>query len=145
MRRQPFVFSLASWGQILPMIPSRESLVVGPRLFKEVPKEVLWQQSDWSLLVRGRWHRPEHILRLEGRAHVIGLRHKLRSVRQRSFDHLCLIYTLALALALTKGRAASAQLNQTCREHFALSAAGNVHAVARWPPQRKTSRMPPHV
>ena len=102
--------------------------------FAEVPAAMLGDESDWDLLLHGRWQEKENILRLEGRAHILGIRHKLRAQKHRCMDHLCLLDNMPLVLSLGKGRSSAPVLNQTCREHFALSVASDCCFLCRWVP-----------
>eukprot|EP00959_Pyramimonas_sp_CCMP1952_P207498 4340441-Pyramimonas_sp.AAC.1 len=85
-----------------------------------IPFGFAGRQEDWQLRVRGRWSAEERILRLEGRGAIVGVRHVLRCAENRGQDHLVLGDNLSLVLALSKGRAADPELNQTRREPGAL-------------------------
>ena len=92
-----------------------------PRGFAGLSEEMLFPMDAWKEVLFGRWSRDENILRLEGRALLIGLRRRLRALRSRGSLMLFLCDNLSLTLALTKGRSSGHLLNQTCREFCALS------------------------
>ena len=47
--------------------------------FNHVPSKAIGNFKDWSVRVSGRWTKEEDIMRLEGRALVMGYRHVLRN------------------------------------------------------------------
>ena len=126
----------------------------GDTNFEQVPSTILGDTgSDWQLRVRGRFAKAEDILRLEGRALIVGVRHLLRNTQLRGHRLLFLNDNMALTLALGKGRSTHFVLNQTCRELLALSIAGDLSVAVRWIPSEqnpadKGSRLPggpPHA
>ena len=90
------------------------------KTFKEVPADMLDPRA-WHVIFSGHWLHSENIIRTEGRAYLLGLRHKLRSVCHLFKRHLTLVDNLGRALALCKGRGSSHLTNSTCRQSFALN------------------------
>jgi len=105
-----------------------------PRGFASLDEEMLFPMDAWNEVLFGRWTREEDILRLEGRALLIGLRRRLRALRSRGSLMLFLCDNLSLTFAITKGRSSGHLLNQTCRELCALSICYNISVVVRWLP-----------
>lgn len=64
---------------------------------------MIGEESSWSLRVRGRFGRREDVMRLEGRALVIGVRHIVRNGAALGHGTV-LCDNLGLTLALGKGR-----------------------------------------
>ncbi len=101
-------------------------------LLDEVPAP--WLNGGWSTAFHGRWSGPEDIMRLEGRALVMSVRHALRSTQNLGHHLVFLCDNLALVLAVTKGRGSSPSLNATCRELSALSLLTGCSFHFRWVP-----------
>lgn len=100
-------------------------------IFDEVSPRLV-HRSDWKACVCGRWKDSENILRLEGRALILGLRHRLRSQCAAGRRQVFLSDNLSLVLALMRGRASSPQLLPVCRAAFAHSMFPDVHVSVRW-------------
>ena len=128
------VAELAELPEVTPAALDLDTLRRRTATFSEVPRGAIGDFAQWQLKVRGRWRGDEGILRGEGRALVLALRHRLRAVRARGRRILALVDNLALCLALGKGRAAAPAANRTCREVLALSVLGDVAVRARWIP-----------
>ena len=88
--------------------------------FMEVPAALLLDEA-WHVCFWGQWRESLNILRGEGRAAIMCARHALRSAHELGRRHTVLCDNLPLVLALSKGRANSLHLLQTCRELCALS------------------------
>ena len=99
-----------------------------------VPNSVIGTESEWKLVVRGRWSYPEHINRTEGRAAGIAFRHALRNCDHLGKRIVVLIDNLAVALSLAKGRASAKTMLRTCREIGCLSLFSGARLIARWVP-----------
>eukprot|EP00959_Pyramimonas_sp_CCMP1952_P142961 2992777-Pyramimonas_sp.AAC.1 len=78
-------------------------------------------------------------MRLEGRALIAGVRHRLRSTASLACVILSLCDNLGLTLALEKGRSSHCVLNQTCRVMAALSILTASSADVRWFPSEFNS------
>eukprot|EP00971_Amphidinium_carterae_P224378 4451388-Amphidinium_carterae.1 len=83
----------------LPVPPDHSAAVS----FAEVPKCVT-DREGWQLVCHGAWRFQENILRTEGRAAFLGLRHLLRTHRNFGCHLVQLVDNLPLALTLNKGR-----------------------------------------
>ena len=106
----------------------------GTTTFTAIGRDAIGDFEGWQLRVRGRFGTPENIMRLEGRALTMGLRHRLRALANRGKRWLCLCDNLSLVLSLAKGRSASPVLNSTIREVLCLSIIGDVQWIVRWIP-----------
>ena len=73
-------------------------------------------------------------MRLEGRARLIVVRHRVRALRHHSHRRLAFCDNLGLTLALGKGRAAAPHSNKCCRELLGSSIVADVSVVIRWLP-----------
>ena len=109
------------------------------RTFSEVESEVTHPFDSWVLAFQGRWAAAEDIMRTEGRASNLCVRHFLRKVQNHSKRCLILCDNLSLTLAFTKGRGSSIALNQCCRERCALALAVNGSFVTRWIPSERNA------
>ncbi|CAK0837915.1 unnamed protein product, partial [Prorocentrum cordatum] len=107
--------------------------------FEEIDPSFLLPLDSWKLKVLGRWRRPEDIMRLEGRALITGVRHRLRRAGALGHIILSLCDNLSLTLALDKGRSSHSVLNQTCRELAALSILTGSSVAVRWFPSELNS------
>ena len=72
--------------------------------FSPVPAELMGSCRDWTIAASGRWKRREGIMRGEGRALVLAIRHALLSSRLHGARILFLVDNMALALGVGKGR-----------------------------------------
>ncbi|CAK0792247.1 unnamed protein product, partial [Prorocentrum cordatum] len=102
--------------------------------FATVDSDVVFPMETWRNVTFGRWCREENILRLEGRALALGVRHKMRALRSRGHLHLMLNDNLSLVLGVEKGRSASPLINQTCRELCSYSIIHDMSVAVRWLP-----------
>ena len=108
--------------------------------FAQVPRWVTKRDGEhcgsgsWGIVLRGRYSRRCDILRGEGKALVLGVRHALRAQRSRGRHILMLTDNLSLALGVQKGRGSSPNINATCRELCALSLYANIRLHVRWIP-----------
>ncbi|CAK0881152.1 unnamed protein product [Prorocentrum cordatum] len=102
--------------------------------FATVSSDVVFPMETWRNVTFGRWCREENILRLEGRALALGVRHKMRALRSRGHLHLMLNDNLSLVLGVEKGRSASPLINQTCRELCSYSVIHDMSVAVRWLP-----------
>ncbi|CAK0875165.1 unnamed protein product, partial [Prorocentrum cordatum] len=100
--------------------PSVSPSEVEQTTFEDIDPNFLLPLDSWKLKVFGRWQRPEDIMRLEGRALITGVRHRLRRAGASGHVILSLCGNLSLTLALEKGRSSHYVLNQICRESAAL-------------------------
>ena len=75
--------------------------------------------DDWGLKVKGRWRLQDNIMRTEGRAVILAVRHHLRRVSSQCHRLVVLCDNLSVVLALGKGRSSSPHLLRTCREMLA--------------------------
>eukprot|EP00435_Cladocopium_sp_Y103_P068559 s1270_g31.t1 len=92
-------------------------------LFPEVPHQVL-NAPDWKTVKMGRWkRRDEHITLKEDRALAFCVRRLSRASKNRNHRHLIFVDSMALAFAVTKGRAHSFGLLRVCQQLSALSLA----------------------
>ena len=103
------------------------------RLLDEVPASSV-AASPWQVCMLGEFHTQEDIMRKEGRALVMAIRHLLRTRSNRHRHSLFLVDNLALALAVAKGRSGSPWLLSTCREITALSLFSGSRFHVRWLP-----------
>ena len=86
--------------------------------FPEVPTKYL-QPGDWKTVKMGRWKsRRDHITLKEGKALVTSVKRLSRAHRYRDHRHLVLVDSMALAFAVTKGRAHSFGLLRVCHVVF---------------------------
>ena len=99
----------------------------------EVPAALLLHEA-WHVCFLGKWRGSLDILRGEGRAAIMCARHALRSAHELGRRHTVLCDNLPLVLALSKGRANSLHLLQTCRELCALSLFSSTEFHFRWVP-----------
>ena len=95
----------------LAKLPTRASST-----FERITAADVGHCEDWALICRGRFHTYEDILRLEGRALVMGVRHHLRTRKNFNKRFLTLCDNMLLVLSLAKGRSSYATLMHTCRE-----------------------------
>ena len=101
-------------------------------VFENVPSAVLQPKSAWCVLFGGVWRKPLEILRGEGKAYVMGLRHAGRSTESLGKWFLFLLDNMALVLGASKGRSSAPSLNHTCREICVISLATFTVPVCRW-------------
>ena len=101
-------------------------------VFENVPSNILQPTSAWCVLFGGVWRKPVEILRGEGKAHVMGLRHACRSTESQEKWFLLLLGNMALVLGASKGRSSAPNLNHTCREECVISLATLTIPVCRW-------------
>jgi hypothetical protein len=103
-------------------------------LFPEVPHQVL-NAPDWKTVKMGRWkRRSEHITLKEGRALAFCVKRLSRASKNRNHRHLIFVDSMALAFAVTKGRAHSFGLLRVCQQLSALSLACGFSLRLRWVP-----------
>ena len=79
--------------------------------FAFVPRSFIGEFNDWQTVLKGRWSGREGIIRTEGRAAVMALRHALRSLAGHGKRQLLLCDNLGLVLSLGKGRAHTVPLS----------------------------------
>ena len=96
--------------------------------FPEVDAKML-EQSCWREKVAGRWHRPEPIHLLEGRACLTSVRCRFRGIAVRGRRVLALSDSLCCVLAFAKGRATDNALLQICRQRAACVLLGMSSSV----------------
>ena len=72
-------------------------------VFENVPSTILQPKCAWCVLFGGVLRKPLEILRGEGKAHVMGLRHACRSVECLGKRLLFLLDDMALVLSVPKG------------------------------------------
>eukprot|EP00435_Cladocopium_sp_Y103_P020803 s2513_g5.t1 len=102
--------------------------------FPEVPPNVL-DPKDWKTAKIGIWNdQKQHITLKEGKAFILGVRRITRNSRLRGHKILYLVDNLALALAISKGRAHDFGMLRICQQYAALSLASNVFVRVRWVP-----------
>ena len=85
-------------------------------VFENVPSTILQAKSAWCVLFGGVWRKPLEILRGEGKAYVIGLRHACWPAECLVKQLLFLLDIMALVLGASKGRGGTPNLNHTFRE-----------------------------
>ena len=113
-------------------LPSAE-LPWGEHLLDEVPVKTI-ASLQWRACLAGKWEPGLHILRTEGKALVMSVRHALRNTRNLGTHLLFFVDNLPLALSCAKGRASSSHLMPTCRELAALSLFSRSRFHIRWIP-----------
>ena len=91
--------------------------------FDNISPTILQPKSASSVLFGGVWRKPLEILRGEGKASVMGLRHACRSSESPGKRFLFLLDNLALVLGASKGRGSAPSLNHMCREMCVISLA----------------------
>ena len=101
--------------------------------FVEIDRQFL-HPRHWHIIIQGKWLYKEIIMRTEGRALVLAVRHELRSIKNFGKNYLCLVDNLGLALSASKGRGKQWISNSTCRELAALCLATNSRLHIRWVP-----------
>eukprot|EP00438_Fugacium_kawagutii_P033140 Skav227543 [mRNA] locus=scaffold2241:169914:174596:- [translate_table: standard] len=102
--------------------------------FPEVPPFLL-HPSTWRTVKMGKWkNRRQHITLKEGKALATCVRRLARASRNRQHRHLILVDSMALAFAITKGRAHSFGLLRVCQQVSALSIACGFSIRVRWIP-----------
>ena len=101
-------------------------------VFENVPSIILQPKSAWCVLFGGVWRKPLEILRREGKAHVMGLRHACRSTESLGKRLLFLLDNMALVLGDSKGRGSTPNLSHTCREICVISLATFTIRICRW-------------
>lgn len=74
----------------------------------------------------GKWKSEDSITLKEGRALVICVRRLLRSSKNRFKRHVVLVDNLALALAVSKGRAKNFKLPRVTQQLAALCLVGSI-------------------
>ncbi len=111
-----------------------DDLLVENSSFPEIPpKHVL--PEDWTTVLMGKWqHTKEHITIKEGRALVLCLRRLCRCSHSRHKRHLILVDNLALAMAVSKGRAKKFSMLRIMQQVGALSLVGSFSCRLRWLP-----------
>ena len=100
--------------------------------FVAVAPSAIGDFDSWQLACRGRWSRAEKIVRTEGRALTIGLRHAVRTWSYMGSRLVILCDNLGLVLGLAKGRGTSAAVNACCREVGALLLLTGCSLHVRW-------------
>ena len=113
-------------------LPSAE-LPWGEHLLDEVPARTI-ASLEWKTCLAGKWEPGLQILRTEGKALVMSVRHALRNTCNLGTHLLFLVDNLPLAPSCAKGRASSAHLMPTCRELAALSLFSRSRFHTRWIP-----------
>ncbi|CAK0823926.1 unnamed protein product, partial [Prorocentrum cordatum] len=88
--------------------------------------------DDCGLKVKGRLRIQDNVMRAEGRAVILAVRHHLRRVSAQCHRLVVLCDNLSVVLALGKGRPPSPRSMRTCREMLALSLLGNLVVAVRW-------------
>ena len=101
-------------------------------VFENMPSTILQPKSAWCIPFGGVWRKPLEILRGEGKAHVMGLRHACRSTESLRKRLLFLLDNTALVLGASKVRGSTPNLNHTCREVCVISLATFTIPVCRW-------------
>ena len=111
--------------------------------FRPVDPLLAGHFGSWCPVVSGRWTRAVKILRGEGRAAVIGVKHCLRASANHGTRLVLLCDNLSLVLGLTKGRGRKNEINQSCREICGLCLLANIKLHVRWIPSELNPADPP--
>ena len=99
--------------------------------FPEVSSKLV--QSDWRVFGSRGWRRRgEHIVTLEGRAIVFGLKHELRSTLNHGARILMLTDSMSCAMALSKGRSSKRGLCRISRIIAAHVLSTGSQLALRW-------------
>ena len=107
---------------------------VSNELFPEVPFSLM-EPEAWHTVLMGRWRvASEHITLKEGRALVLAARRLARNSNNRRKKHLVIVDNMALAFAVTKGRATNFALLRIIQQLSALSLLGDFQLRVRWVP-----------
>ncbi len=94
---------------------------VAPSRLDQLEPELLLPLDAWQTAFAGRWQRPEGILRLEGRALVRALPHRVRALRVSGSVWQFVCDNMSVVLAVSKGRSSSPYVNQTIREILSIN------------------------
>ena len=86
------------------MQQSFQSMPCDRAVFENLPSIILLPKSAWCVLFGGVWRKSLEILRGEGEAYVMGLRHACRSTESLGKRLLFLLDNMALVLGASKGR-----------------------------------------
>lgn len=103
-------------------------------VFEEVPLEIM-DPFDWKVTLNGKWrHVQEHITMKEARCLCLAVRRLSRASHHRGRKHLILVDSLALALAIGKGRSCNHGMLRVSRKIGALCLAAGLTLRVRWIP-----------
>ena len=105
-----------------PMPQSEQSHLYSANVdFPEIPFEFM-DPHMWQTAKIGRWgNRSEHITVKEGRCLVLSARRLSRDSQKRGMRNLMLVDNLALATAISKGRARDYTMLRICQQVGALT------------------------
>lgn len=109
-----------------------ERTALGAGGVAEVSRELI--DGEWQVTGSGRWSRTEHIVTLEGRALVHGLRTRIRDTSTFGKRMLFLSDSLVAVLALSKGRSGAWGLLRVARQWAAITLAWGADVRLRWLP-----------
>ena len=115
------------------MQESFQSMPFDRAVFENVQSIMLQPKSAWCVLFGSVWRKPLEILRGEGKAYVMGLRHACRSTECRGKRLLFLLDNMALVLGASKGSWWCAKPQPHLYQNLCLSLFCHVHhPICRW-------------